>query len=545
MTALALPPRSRTSPDDDAPASDGRWMLAVASCVLGVLLILTWLVARSIALSRGGVSPDGMLAGGVALIVSAPFCRNIVDTIVVSCPFMFYMLSPIGGALTVGSSDALMPFFIGAMAIGYAIHKYDRREFEPIPIALPLLILSGLTGAATTVLWTVFSPDFLLARAVADLFKLAICLVYMVVVAAVVRRSGWDAAVRALRLWAWTATVLSVGSLMGVTGAITVVPSDGFRSYGYFGDANLYAGYLLVSLAIVIFLALERPSPVLPAQALLIVGGVVMTGSRGGLLSLGLLVVFSVVVINSARLRIAITILGGLLTLAGAWLLGQRDSGVQILGLDRLFSATDTRSVEEDPRFALWRLAVEKWAESPLWGIGPGQFERFSGESIRTLKSTGVGYVTHNSFLFFLVSFGLIGFVLFVFLIAWVVKYVFSIDSISRSSRWALIAGLVAITSQMMTLNLQNLRYVWIYFGLLLGMATIARPLSGGRRAEYRGSQDAGAPAADAERLDAVGTRSRQLVGGLALPPRGATRSRGSRDVGRPRRGRSRSRRRW
>ncbi len=348
-----------------------------------------------------------------------------------------------------------------------------------------LIVLTVLLCTASTVLWTVLSPDFLAARSIADTVKLAAGVGYLIVVFVLVRRVGMEGALRSFRLWGWTATALSLGSLAGITGAVEIIPSDGYRSLGYFQDANLYAGYLLVSLSVLIFLGTvtAKSSPWLPVQAVVILGGIITTGSRGGMLSLALLVGFATLIINSARLRLMVLAGVGAVTAGGWWLLAHRDQGVTVLGVDRLFFASKTQAVEDDPRVALWVRAIEKWLDAPVWGIGAGQFERFSGDVFRVAKSSGLGYVTHNSFLFFLVSFGVIGFGLFLYLLWWIFRDLYRAPHLDRFAKHALASGIVVILSQMMTLNLQNLRYVWIYFGLVLGVAMLERGERDGEQA--------------------------------------------------------------
>lgn len=460
-----------------------RWPLAILLGGFGLLFVGAGLALRG----STWILPDGLLGGGIALIVCAPIARSMLEPLVVSSPFMFYTLSPVGGILTVGSSDALLPIFVFLMLFGAALARGRRPAVvrPPVPAAMPMIVLTVLLCTASTVLWTVLSPDFLAARSIADTVKLAAGVGYLVVVFVLVRREGLEGALRSFRLWGWTATALSLGSLAGITGAVEIIPSDGYRSLGYFQDANLYAGYLLVSLSVLIFLG-TRPgasSPWLPVQAVVILGGIVTTGSRGGMLSLALLVAFATLIINSARLRLMVLAGTGVVTAAGWWLLANRDSGVTVLGLDRLFFASKTQAVEDDPRVALWVRAIEKWLDAPVWGIGAGQFERFSGDVFRVAKSSGLGYVTHNSFLFFLVSFGVLGFGLFMYLLWWILRDLYRAPHLDRNGKHALASGVVVILSQMMTLNLQNLRYVWIYFGLVLGVAMLER---GERRGQQR-----------------------------------------------------------
>ncbi len=312
MTVVSQPPaeptaglasrRNRQLRRPDA----SRWPLAILLAGFGLLFAAAGLALRG----STWILPDGLLGGGIALVVCAPIARSMLEPLVVSSPFMFYTLSPVGGILTVGSSDALLPIFVFLMLAGAAVARGRRVHVPrpPVPAAMPLIVLTVLLCTASTVLWTVLSPDFLAARSIADTVKLAAGVGYLIVVFVLVRRVGMEGALRSFRLWGWTATALSLGSLAGITGAVEIIPSDGYRSLGYFQDANLYAGYLLVSLSVLIFLGTvtAKSSPWLPVQAVVILGGIITTGSRGGMLSLALLVGFATLIINSARLRLMV-----------------------------------------------------------------------------------------------------------------------------------------------------------------------------------------------------------------------------------------------
>jgi len=419
------------------------------------------------------IRPNGLLAGGIAMAVCALFARSMLDPLFVTAPFMFYTLSPVGGILTVGSGDILVPGIILLLLVRKLIHRGDVDQRTYLVGADVLMLLSGLVLTGSTTMWMALDPSFLASRALTDGAKLVTGVAYLVITFILIRDAGLGAAVRALRLWGWTATILSLGSLAGATGAITLIPSDGYRSLGYFEDANLYAGYLLVSLSVVLFLSMIDPSWLFPLQAMAIVGGLIMTGSRGGMVSLAMLLLFVSIVINSARLRILLITTTLVSSWLITWLMFIREPRVHLLGLDRLFFAS--QRVQEDPRTGLWHLAIQKWLDSPVWGIGLGQFERYSGDVFKRLKSTGLGYVTHNSFLFFLVAFGIIGLALFLATFLWILWHLYRATGLSRQAKHALASGLLMIASQMMTLNLQNLRYVWIYFGVVLGVAFLSR----------------------------------------------------------------------
>jgi O-antigen ligase len=470
MTSLALDPRRSAATLTGRPS----WRPQAPLLCLALLGMGALMTAAGLGL-RGStwILPDGLLGGGVALIVASPFVRGGLDVVVTLSPFMFYTLSPVGGILTVGSSDLLLPVVVGAMVTAAVLGSRVPDRLPRLAAAAPLFVAGAVLVTASTCIWTIVDPDFLAMRSIADAVKLGIGVAYFMVVHLLARQGGQAATMRAFRIWAWTATALSVGSLAGVTGAVEIVPSDGYRSNGYFEDPNLYAGYLLVSVSVVLFLSTVSHSPWLPFQALAITGGIVMTGSRAGLGSLLLLVVLALVVIRSARLRGMLVGVVAVSVLAAGCILLNRGSGTSILGLDRLFFAS--ADVNDDPRLSLWSLAIEKWLDAPVWGIGLGQFERFSGDAFRTARSSGLGYVTHNTFLFFLVSFGVLGLALFLAMMGWVVARLYAAPGLSRNAKHALMSGVVVLASQMVTLNLQNLRYVWVYFGLVLGLSVVSR----------------------------------------------------------------------
>ena len=60
------------------------------------------------------------------------------------------------------------------------------------------------------------------------------------------------------------------------------------------------------------------------------------------------------------------------------------------------------------------------------------------------------------------------------YLLWWIVRDLYRAPHLTRHAKHALASGVLVICSQMMTLNLQNLRYVWIYFGLVLGISLLA-----------------------------------------------------------------------
>jgi O-antigen ligase len=388
---------------------------------------------------------------------------------------MFRVLSPVG-LLNLGTSDLVLPVVVGVLLVRVVVEREPgERPVLLVPGAVPLAVAAVVVLTGSLTVWSVADPDFLVSRAVSDTAKLCIGVGYFGLVVVLVRRGGQLAAYRSIRLWTWVATGLAAASVLGAVLGTHLVPDDGYgsRSVGFFADPNLYAGYLLLSLALVVFRATVLPTPLLVLQTVVLVAGLVATGSRGGLATLALLAVFSAFMISSARVRAGVIALavGGA---AVAWtLLPEHPGSGSLLGVDRLLVSSAESG--DDARFELWQLALRLWFEHPFLGIGMGQYPRFSVGIVGEMETSELGHVVHNSFLSVLVSLGVVGFAIFLAYFGWLLHTLYAARSLTRSQRHALAGGVLVVVAQMMTLNLENLPYVWIYFGLVVGIAVAER----------------------------------------------------------------------
>ncbi len=421
------------------------------------------------------IDSRGITAAGVGLLALAVPVRSSLDLLVVLAPFMFRILSPVG-LLNLGTSDLLLPLVVGVLLVRLVVEREPgERPVALVPGAVPLAVAAVVVLTGSLTVWSIADPDFLVSRAVSDTAKLCIGVGYFGLVVALVRRGGQLAAYRSITLWTWVACGLAAASLVGAVVGRNLVPDDGYgsRSVGFFADPNLYAGYLLLSLALVVFRSTVERSPLLVVQAVVLVGGLVTTGSRGGLATLALLAVFSAFMISSARFRAAVIVLavGGA---AVAWvLLPDHPESGGVLGVDRLLVSSAESG--DDARFRLWALALRLWLEHPFLGIGMGQYPRFSIGIVGEITTSDLGHVVHNSFLSVLVSLGVVGLAIFLAFFGWMLRTLYAAVSLTRSQRHALAGGVLVVVAQMMTLNLENLRYVWIYFGLVVGIAVAER----------------------------------------------------------------------
>lgn len=406
------------------------------------------------------------------LIAIAPLLLgrlSILDYIVVGAPFMTYV-----AGLHVALSDAFLPLAAIVVLAGIRQHPPPVRALER---RIALFLLAALVSiTASAALASSRDSGFSLDLALTDAMKLSVVLAYCAIVALLVAREPLSRVFFTLRLWTWVAALLSIGSALTQFAGIPLVPAGSARSFGFFQDPNLYAGYLLVSLSIVLACESYESRRVTPYLIVALTAGIASTASRSGLATLALMFALAFFVVGAKRVRRTLAVAG----VGGLWFAFALYSGNAKLlvfpALQRLVTAS--AETGSDPRLALWARAIELWSENSLTGIGIGQYVRFSGDVYGISGRTGTGFVAHNTFLTFLTEQGLLGLTVCAFGLYAVAKTGAALRNTNKNVRWSLHLGLVAIMAQMMTLNLQNIRYVWIFFGLVLGMAatTSIRP---------------------------------------------------------------------
>lgn len=405
------------------------------------------------------------LTGLAAGIGAAPlyFRWVTLDRVaIISLPFMFY--TSFTGSLHIALADVIFP--------ALAILALLQPSTERLSLAVRPLILFAvvtLTVVAISALTASLSdPEFSAGLAARNAFKVLIVIAYAVVFAIRGSRLELDELCDLLRTWAWTATIASLATIMTAAGVMHIVPTDGtgMRSLGFFQDANLYAGYLLISFSVVVAAEVIRPSYWTIVQLLGIMAGILLTASRGALGSLVLVLIMAVIFVAKWKVRLNVGVFGvavaALLYAIGSGRVGSR------LGpaIDRLDESG--RAVGDDPRFRLWGRAISLWNDHPLFGVGIGQFGRFTID-VNGYREDVVGQNAHNTFLSFLVETGIFGLLLCVAGIVFLAFRVYRDQRLEISLRHAFGLGILAMCTQMLILNLQNVRYLWVFVGLIWG----------------------------------------------------------------------------
>lgn len=119
-------------------------------------------------------------------------------------------------------------------------------------------------------------------------------------------------------------------------------------------------------------------------------------------------------------------------------------------------------------RTDIWRAGLDVYRDHPFLGVGAGAY----GPSV--YKQLDIDYVAHNSYLSILVELGVVGFILFLILLAALMR---SALLISGDAKRAWIVLLLTWGVAVMAATWEHRKSTWFLFGLLMAQsAALARP---------------------------------------------------------------------
>jgi O-antigen ligase len=215
---------------------------------------------------------------------------------------------------------------------------------------------------------------------------------------------------------ALTATKKDLSRLLGILGVACVVAvalgfiNSDFKSgrmsvdqgNGELTNSNDYAAYLTLMLPALAYLTLRPGRPkILNVFGIALSGisiyEILSTGSRGGLVGLGVMLLFVAFVVKG-RVRFAILIGIPVVTLAALPFIPQESAE----RLKTLFSSDNSsvsgEAVEsKEARMELLKESLRITWQHPLTGIGPDQFMVGQAQSAKERGQRGMWHVTHNS----------------------------------------------------------------------------------------------------------------------------------------------------
>lgn len=395
-------------------------------------------------------------------ILNRVFDLGLLSLSVVACPFMFY--APIAGTVNLSVVDFLLPFLILLLIFSPRFRSVLilRSELAYVyaiilvcSVSILLVALGG--GVALSV-----------SSAVLDTLKLGIGLALFLSLSSLARDAVMSEDWQFLHAWSATAVGVALAAVIPFILGDSDVLFGGDRATGTFEDPNLLSFYLVLSAGIVAVWNYQRFSRYLGLFHLVLFGGVVASQSRTGLVAFVLMIVFLAAFsgVRSVLLLAALALVSGLL-----W--KSYPSAVSRVPFLSRFESGGS-SIEDDYRGSLWRLGWDLWRESPIMGVGIGQFRNLS----RGVTSYEGLLVVHNTFLSFLAEVGIIGLVafcsIFVYFSAWLASRLYS-DAFAP----ALFSSFICGSIMMFTLNVQNARFLWAFLAVASGLICYMRATGG------------------------------------------------------------------
>jgi O-antigen ligase len=239
-------------------------------------------------------------------------------------------------------------------------------------------------------------------------------------------------------------------------------------------DANDIAMVLALALPMAWYLGMTHKRPIVRwicrAYVPVAVVAIGLTGSRGGMITTTVALLFvplSMTKLSPGRMVTAMVMLGAAGVLAVAY---TPETLIERLATTR--AEVEGRSF--GGRWKLWRAGLAVFPEDPWLGTGTGGYKT----AITPILGPAA-QVAHNSYLSVLVEQGLVGFVLYMTMIAAVIGSILRLPMLER--RFALVT-LATLSIAMLPLTWEDRRAVWVIWSMLLALAHAVRqrPVPGG-----------------------------------------------------------------
>ncbi|MDO0822223.1 O-antigen ligase family protein [Desulfosporosinus nitroreducens] len=284
-------------------------------------------------------------------------------------------------------------------------------------------------------------------------------------------------------------TLIAAGAVLGLIAIVQYltewffIPTSAVvinrRSNATFADANIFARFLVITFLFSVA-ELERrtswSSRVIPLVAILLQGaGLGITGSRGGILALGVSAIIFVILIPRRKLTLYAMVLMILAIIAAAFLNPAIMARIESLRSGLLSASGGIREY-------LWRSGMAMVRDHPVVGIGVGAF----GVAFTTIYpyfnpySTFYVSLSHTAILTVLAETGIIGFAVLYFLFGKTLQRGWDISRTIRHERLrflnaSIVAGVIAIfISAQGEGRLYEEPLLWILWAMLVSVSQLA-----------------------------------------------------------------------
>ena len=421
------------------------WLIAIALIALVPLSVA--FAARSDRLQLLVVAA----AGTLALLVSLRWPTMPL--------YAFAGLIPIESILLIGNLGTMSKFAGLLFMVAYGVPRLGRLTLS----AMPLAAWGFMAWALLSLGWALDSDT-----AWGELSTLLQLFVIALLVADIVAHR--PEVVRPL-LWVYSISAAITGFL-GILSFVGSGGAFGGRAVGLDNqDPAQFAVVLLPALVFSFFEILNgRLLMVSVPVALLTLGGVVVSGTRGAWLAVAIVVFVFMLPRLDAKKRISAVVLTGLLVLVTLQLPGVGEMVAQ---------RTDTAvSSGGAGRSDIWTVAVKIYEEAPLLGVGFANFPvAYTADLVRASNvgtysiNNPQGRGSHSILIATITELGPVGFLLLVaFLMPLVLRRGWGPDALVVQ---ACLASLM--TSAMFLDVLSNRKQVWLIIGVAAGLAYLAR----------------------------------------------------------------------
>jgi O-antigen ligase len=225
------------------------------------------------------------------------------------------------------------------------------------------------------------------------------------------------------------------------------------RLTGLLVDPNAYGG-LLVTALVIHAATFFGGSPLMGRllgviTTISLMGGVLLTFSRSAWLG----VVFGFLFLALFRTKVAVYLVGSLASAAVVLFLTNGSSFVNF------FVNMATRERQVSARVEILDLAFDLFGKRPIFGIGLGQFQNYHTNII------------HNTPVWFLTEFGLVGFAVFLGLMTWFLwKGLYTFWREPSGMKWialGLVTAHICLTGLSLGIEAFYQRHWWLVFGLI------------------------------------------------------------------------------
>jgi putative inorganic carbon (HCO3(-)) transporter len=421
-------------------------LLALATGGLGWFLVGEDDISLLLGDPRGVVV---VVAGTLAIVVCAvPLVRYPA-----AVPVVLLAAAPFRVPVELGKDEAflLLPLYLviaaAVLALAYRILRGERPAPPPFMLALPLAAL--VTMAATSFLWTWderaggIDLAFFVFPFTAGLATVARSpIAHWLSRALLVTLVALGTLFAAIGIWQAQTRTLFFGRDVAVANAYTSF----FRVTSLFKDPSLFGRYLVVPMVVLLVVILIRKGRtmdwvVATCFVAFLFAGLYFSYSQSSFVAL-FIVTFAVAIVGAdRRTRVVLLACALVATLAAAGVAGASIGGR---------SAKDVTS----GRSRLVSVTLQAFQERPVAGVGIGGQPRASSEIVRKGKPSR--NASHTTPLTILAELGVIGFALYVWLLAATGWAVYRIARMDR----ALGVGLAAVLG---TLVVHSLLYAGFF----------------------------------------------------------------------------------